>query len=93
MSATSGTGLIVARTHAIARQRKLRRTLESYGVLTGNDLCALAHADAWSIPFETVLENAVRSGRVRRLSANLYEAGVRRDDDAPQAADQTVERA
>ncbi len=80
MSATSGHGLVVAPTHAIARQRKLRRILESYGVLTHADLRAFAHAAAWSVPFETVLDNAVRSGRVRRLSAGLYEAGLRRDD-------------
>jgi hypothetical protein len=82
----SGHGLIVAHTHAIARQRKLRRILESHGVLTRRDLCAFAHAATWSVPFDVVLENAVRSGRVRRLSAELYEAGVRRDDDAPQPA-------
>lgn len=71
---------MIARTHAIARQRKLRRILESYGVLTHADLRALAHAGAWSVPFETVLDDAVRSGRVLRLSGGLYEAGVRRED-------------
>jgi hypothetical protein len=81
MSATSGHNLIVARTHAIARQRKLRRILESYGVLTHDNLRALAHAGAWSVPFETVLANAIRSGRVRRIADDLYEAGVRRDHD------------
>jgi hypothetical protein len=90
MSATSGHGLIVAHSHAIARQRKLRRILESYGVLTGSDLCAVAHASAWSVPFTTVLDNAVRSGRVRRLSADLYEAGKRRDHDGPADRDVPV---
>ncbi|HET8755033.1 MAG TPA: hypothetical protein VFM58_03440 [Solirubrobacteraceae bacterium] len=81
MSATSGHNLVVARSHAIARQRKLRRILESYGVLTHDALQALARGRSWRVPFETVLERAVASGRVVRLPGGFYEAGRRRDDD------------
>jgi hypothetical protein len=50
-------------------------------VLTHARLRTLANADCWSVAFETVLERAVASGRVRCLGESLYEAGVRRDDD------------
>jgi hypothetical protein len=75
MSATSGHQLATARSHTVARQRRLRRTLETYGVLTHDGLRDLVGARCWSTPFETVLSRAVRSGRVRRLGDDFYEAG------------------
>jgi hypothetical protein len=74
MTVLSGSHLPVATSHATARQRKLQRLLRSYGVLTHDDLRELAHAGAWQVPFETVLRNAIASGRVRQLSDDLYEA-------------------
>jgi hypothetical protein len=77
MSATSGHNLATARSHVEARHRMLQRVLESYGVLTYERLRELSHADCWETAFSVVLERAVRSGRVRRLSNDLYEAGPR----------------
>jgi hypothetical protein len=59
----------------LARQRKLKRTLETYGVLTRESLCEAAHATTWHTPFEVALRRAIRAGRVRRLADDLFEAG------------------
>jgi hypothetical protein len=67
-----------ARSYTEARQRKLRRILETYGVLTREHLRELAHADRWRVPFDVALARAVRSGRVRRLTRDLFEAGPKR---------------
>jgi hypothetical protein len=75
MTAAAGHDADVAHSYALARQRKLRRTLESYGVLTRDDLREAVHADFWSVPFPIVLERAVQAGRVRQLSDKLFEAG------------------
>jgi hypothetical protein len=76
MSATSGKNLKVVHSYADARHRKLWRILNSYGVLTHDALRELAHPDGWDMSFEVVLARAVAAGRVRRLSADLYEAGT-----------------
>jgi hypothetical protein len=75
MSATSGHGLRTAGSSTLARQVRLRRTLESYGVLTRNRLYELAGASHWRVTFDVALERAIEAGRVRRLGADLYEAG------------------
>jgi hypothetical protein len=67
-----------SRSHAEARQRKLQRTLQSYGVLTGERLREAAGAESWRTPFELTLKRAISAGRVRRLSEDLYEAGPER---------------
>jgi hypothetical protein len=59
-----------------ARQRRVRHVLQEYGVLTHDTLRDLCHADGWEVPFEVVLRNACTSGRVKRLSDELYEAGA-----------------
>jgi hypothetical protein len=71
MSATSGHNLIHARSPVVARQRTLERITRAYGVLTVEDLRALARAETWEVPFATVLLRATRAGRLRRLSAEL----------------------
>lgn len=75
MSATSGDNLIRSRSCADARQRRLRRTLQTHGVLTREGLYDLSHAENWRVPFGVALTRAIRAGRVRRLAADLYEAG------------------
>ena len=72
MSATSGHNLIHARSCASARQQHLQRVLERYGILTRSSLTELAGAESWRTPLSVVLDAAVRSGRVRRLSRDLY---------------------
>ena len=67
-----------ADSYSLARQRKLKRTLESYGILTADGLREAAHAGIWNAPFERALDRAVRAGRIRRLSRDLYEAGPER---------------
>ncbi|MFL5825527.1 MAG: hypothetical protein ACJ76V_03290 [Thermoleophilaceae bacterium] len=49
--------------------------LDSYGVLTKERLLELCGADRWpsTESFDAALSRAVRSGRVRRLGAELYE--------------------
>lgn len=61
--------------YAIARQRKLRRTLETFGVLTREGLRDACHAEGWEVAFETALARAVKAGRVRELTPDLFEAG------------------
>src|SRR4051794_6937778 len=73
MSAAIGHEPDPAYTYAVARQRKLRRTLESYGALTREDLLEAAHAAHWHVPFDVVLRRAVAAGRVRELSGDLFE--------------------
>jgi hypothetical protein len=75
MTVVAGHDSEAARSYALARQRKLRRTLESYGVLTREGLREAVHADCWHVPFDVALERAVRSGRVRQLTDDLFEAG------------------
>jgi hypothetical protein len=58
-----------------ARQRRVRHVLQEYGVLTHDTLRELCHADGWEVPFELVLTNAVRCGRVKQLSPELFEPG------------------
>jgi hypothetical protein len=58
-----------------ARHRTLQRVLQSYGVLTYESLRDLAHTDRWETPFSVVLERAIETGHVRRISDDLYEAG------------------
>jgi hypothetical protein len=79
VSATSGHNLAGSRSRVEARQRRLQRLLQSYGVLTYDSLHELAHADCWEMPFRTVLERAVKAGRIKRLSEDLYEASGGRD--------------
>ena len=67
-----------SRSHTEARHRKLQRTLQTYGVLTGERLREAAGAEAWRTPFELALKRAIRARRVRRLSGDLYEAGPER---------------
>jgi fatty acid desaturase len=64
-----------AHSHVKARHRTLQRVLESYGVLTYDSLRELAHTDRWETPFSVVLERAIETGHVWRLSGDLYEAG------------------
>lgn len=61
--------------HSEARQRELRRTLQSYGVLTRERLREAAGAESWRTPFELTLKRAIAANRVRRLYGDLYEAG------------------
>jgi hypothetical protein len=68
----------VSRSLTVARQRKLRRVLQSYGVLTREHLRALAGAESWRVPFELTLKRAITAKRVRRLYGDLYEAGPER---------------
>lgn len=75
MTATSGHEPPASPSHGVARQRRLRRTLESYGVLTGERLRELSHAELWEVPFELTLKRAEHAGRVQRLAEDLYEAG------------------
>jgi bisphosphoglycerate-independent phosphoglycerate mutase (AlkP superfamily) len=63
------------RSYAIARQRRLQRVLETYGVLTTERLRELSGAESWHVPIELTLKRALAAERVRRLSADLYEAG------------------
>ena len=67
-----------SRSHTVARQRKLRRTLQSYGVLTRERLREAAGAESWRTPFELTLKRAIGARRIRRLSEDLYEAGPER---------------
>jgi hypothetical protein len=67
--------MTVSTTTTDARQRRVRHVLVEYGVLTHDTLRDLCHADGWEVPFEVVLANAVRCGRVKRLSDELFEAG------------------
>ncbi len=78
MSVADGQHPDPAESYTVARQRALRRTLEAYGVLTREHLREAAHARCWSVPFETALQRAVRSGRVRQLSSDLFEPGPKR---------------
>jgi hypothetical protein len=78
MSIADGHEPDAATSYAEARQRKLRRTLLSYGVLTRERLFEAAHAETWNVPFERVLRRAVRAGRVRQLTGDLFEAGPER---------------
>lgn len=75
MSAASGNHPAPTRRYTVARQRKLRRLLETYGVLTRDHLREAAHARGWDVPFDVALRRAVHSGRVRQLSRDLFEAG------------------
>ncbi len=68
VSATSGYKPDAAPSHTVARQRKLRTTLLSYGVLTRGSLRELTGADHWEVVFDLVLLRAIAAGRVRRLS-------------------------
>lgn len=52
----------------------LVRTLRGFGVLTYGHLKEFSGGEHWSDPvFDAVLHEAVRSGRIRRLSDDLYE--------------------
>lgn len=75
VSATSGYRPDAAPSYTVARQRKLRKTLVSYGVLTRGNLRELTGAEHWEVVFDLVLLRAVAAGRVRRLGDDLYEAG------------------
>ena len=75
MTYLAGSDPDAAYSYTIARQRKLRRTLETYGVLTREGLRDAAHAECWHVPFDLALERAVRAGRVRQLTRDLFEAG------------------
>jgi hypothetical protein len=78
MSVAAGFEPAASRSYSVARQRRLRRLLETYGVLTGARLRELAAADGWHVPYELTLKRALAAGRVRRLAADLYEAGPER---------------
>jgi hypothetical protein len=75
MSAISGHGIRTASSHATARQRALRRTLERHGVLTRHGLFELSNAEHWTVPFDVTLERAIAAGLVYQLSHDLYAAG------------------
>jgi hypothetical protein len=75
MSAFSGHNPGSSRSAAVARQRRLQHVLQHYGVLTRDSLRELAGAARWQVPFDVVLRRAMRSGRVRRLSEDLFEPG------------------
>jgi hypothetical protein len=78
MSATSGHNLVTARSYTVARQRRLRAVLLGHRSLTRHALYELSHAEHWHVPFDVALRRAVRAGRVRRLTDDLYAAGRRR---------------
>lgn len=78
MSATSGHGFVGAGSYSVARQRRLRRVLDTYGPLTESGLHELVGAEGWHVPFDVVLHRAIRSERVRRLGDELYEVGPTR---------------
>jgi hypothetical protein len=78
MSVAEGHPPDPADSHTVARQRTLRRVLEAYGVLTREHLREAAHAGRWKVPFDVALRRAVRSGRVRQLTRDLFEPGPRR---------------
>ncbi|HET6551351.1 MAG TPA: hypothetical protein VFG79_22985 [Solirubrobacter sp.] len=79
MSVAAGHDPDASSSYAVARQRKLRRTLESHGgVLTRERLYEDAHAECWHVPFDYALGRAIETGRVRRLSDDLFEAGAER---------------
>jgi hypothetical protein len=71
----SGHGSDGASSSIDARQRRLRHVLEGYGVLTRRNLRELCHADGWEVPFDVVLTRAVRCGRIKQLSDDLFELG------------------
>jgi hypothetical protein len=75
MSATSGHSFVGAESYIVARQRRLRRVLETYGPLTKSGLYELVGPEGWHVPFDIVLHRAIRAGRIRRLGDELYEAG------------------
>lgn len=63
-----------AATRLDAECAELVRVLRGYGVLTRDRLRELSGARHWCGPrFESALEHAVESGRIRRLSDELYE--------------------
>jgi hypothetical protein len=75
MTVADGQSPARASSYVIARQRKLRRTLETYGPLTQEHLCEAAHASTWRVPFEVTLRRAVQAQRVRQMGSDLFEAG------------------
>ena len=61
-----------------AELAELTKVLRSFGVLTHDNLRELSGARHWCGPrFETVLQEAVCDGRVRRLGRDLYELNER----------------
>jgi hypothetical protein len=78
MSATSGHGFVGAGSYSVARQRRLRRVLETYGPLTESGLHELVGTEGWHVPFDVVLHRAIRAERIRPLGDELYEAGPTR---------------
>jgi hypothetical protein len=54
--------------------KDLTRVLRSYGVLTGERLREFSGGRHWEGPiFESVLCEAIRRGRIRKLGEDLYE--------------------
>ena len=67
-----------AATHDAARVQCLERALHSYGALTRERLYELSGAGRWAggPPFDVVLHEALRAGRVRELGGVLFEAAA-----------------
>lgn len=62
------------RTRVGAEIEELVRTLRGFGVLTYERLREFSGGEHWSDPsFDAVLGDAVRAGRIRKLSDDLYE--------------------
>ena len=67
-------GGMKAHSRSEAEITELTRVLRSYGVLTGYWLKELSGAQHWEAPiFESVLCDAIRTGRIRKLGDDLYE--------------------
>ena len=63
-----------AHTHDEAGVEEIVRCLRGAGVLTYDRLAERVAADRWPDgSFKTTLKHAIKSGRVRQLSDNLYE--------------------
>lgn len=63
-----------AHSRADAEVEELVRTLGGFGVLTYERLKEFSGGEHWSEPaFDAVLREAVRTGRIRKLSDELYE--------------------
>ena len=61
-----------------AEVRRLCRTLAPYGTLTRNQLAAISQADQWHQgSFDSALQIAVRTGAIRALPFNFYQAPAR----------------
>jgi len=78
MSAQEGHGQDAAVSLHEARVHCLERVLRRYGTLTPARLYEFSGAHSWASdePFDEVLDEAVRSGRVERLGGVLLSATI-----------------